>query len=132
MNAVVLGVGFGVLWQDRLEGRGASSLRDLRIRIGRLSRGPVGAHDDRSERRARADASVHRTIAFLGEGRTVAQKSRAKFEKRQKEQARMDRQKLKREQRAAARERKADDVPAGEAPEAPDDQDGATPVPDES
>ena len=62
----------------------------------------------------------------------MAQKSRAKFEKRQKEQARKDRQKLKREHRAAARERKVHEVPTGEAPEAPDDQGGAMLAPDES
>ncbi len=62
----------------------------------------------------------------------MAHKSRAKFEKRQKEQARQDRQKLKRERRAAARERKADQVPAGDASEAPDDQGGTLPAPEES
>ncbi len=71
-------------------------------------------------------------IAFLGEGRTLAQKSRAKFEKRQKEQARQDRQKLKRERRAAARERKAQGVSAGEAPEVPGNQAGTGLAPDES
>ncbi len=49
----------------------------------------------------------------------MAQKSRAKFEKRQKEQARQDRQRLKRERRAAARERKRNDVPEAETPGAP-------------
>ncbi len=62
----------------------------------------------------------------------MAHKSRAKFEKRQKEQARKDRQTLKRERSAAARERKASEVPAGEAPEAPDDQGGTLPAPEES
>ncbi len=62
----------------------------------------------------------------------MAQKSRAKFEKRQKEKARQDRQKLKRERRAAARERKAHEVPAGEAPDVANDQAGTGLAPDES
>ncbi len=62
----------------------------------------------------------------------MAHKSRAKFEKRQKEQARQDRQKLKRERRAAARERKAHEVSAGEAPEVPDNHAGTGLAQDES
>ncbi len=62
----------------------------------------------------------------------MAHKSRAKFEKRQKEQARQDRQKLKRERRAAAREHKAHEVSVGEAPVLPDNQDGTGLAPDES
>jgi hypothetical protein len=62
----------------------------------------------------------------------VAQKSRAKFEKRQKEQARQDRQKLKRERRAAARELKTNEVPGAEAPDVSEDQAGPSPSPDES
>ena len=62
----------------------------------------------------------------------MAQKSRAKFEKRQKEQARQDRQKLKRERRAAARESKASVVPTTDAPDALGNEPGSVPPPDES
>jgi hypothetical protein len=47
----------------------------------------------------------------------VAQKSRAKFEKRQKELARQDRQKMKRARRLEAREHKADEVPTAADPD---------------
>ncbi len=62
----------------------------------------------------------------------MAHKSRAKFEKRQKEQARQERQKLKRDRRAAARERKAHGDPATEAPDLPGDPPGPLPPQDES
>jgi hypothetical protein len=65
----------------------------------------------------------------------LAQKSRAKFEKRQKELARQDRQKLKRARRAEARAGKPEDAP--ETPgdtdlDAAGDEADPTPPPDET
>ncbi|MBZ5640286.1 MAG: hypothetical protein LAO51_16190 [Acidobacteriia bacterium] len=48
----------------------------------------------------------------------MAQRSRAKFEKRQKELARQDRQKAKRARRLESREQKGDEAPAALDPDA--------------
>lgn len=61
----------------------------------------------------------------------MAQKSRAKFEKRQKELARQDRQKLKRARKAEARDRKAEDTPAVTDPDAGGDETSPSPPPEE-
>jgi hypothetical protein len=113
------------------EDDGASSSRACEIWARCAARGTVPARDGSPEGPARTHASVGRTAAFPGEGWTVAQRSRAQFEKRQKELARQDRQKLKRARRAEARDRKTQEVPAPTDTEAAGGEDGPPPPPEE-
>ncbi len=59
----------------------------------------------------------------------MAQKSRAKFEKRQKELARQDKQKLKRARKLESRESTGDEAAAN--PDAPESEAEGVPSPDE-
>lgn len=61
----------------------------------------------------------------------MAQKSRAKFEKRQKELARQDKQKLKRARKLESREPTGDEAATAADPDAPESETEGAPSPDE-